>query len=168
MSDSTTYNLLTGTATGDASKWKVGAGWSYASITSDAVDGHQCIIHEAPRGWQVMYQPLPSNLAGKLVTLSGYAKITSKNENTEQVIFGANNLNGYYAPDTYISDSWTMIGGTFTLSETPMLSIMTRPLPEGYDAAATVAYRELMLVEGTTPAAWAPAEGESLTGGVLS
>lgn len=175
MSDSTTYNLLAGTANGDVSKWKIGKGWGGASITSDAVDGYQCIIHEVPYGWQVMYQPLPSNLAGKLVTLSGYAKITSKNDITEKVIYGVNNLNEFYVTVIEISDSWMRIGATFTLSETPMLSILTRVLPEGYNngvrdnsAFATVAYRELMLVEGATPAAWAPAAGETLSGGVLS
>ena len=159
-------NLLSGTATGDVSKWKIGKGWGGASITSDAVDGYQCIIHKAPAGWQLMYQPLPSNLAGKLVTLSGYAKITSKSDNTEEVLYGISNSNEYNGNTFEISNSWTMIGGTLTLSNTPMLSILTMPKPEGIDGTeATVAYRELMLVEGTTPAAWAPADGETLSGG---
>lgn len=72
----------------------------------------------------------------------------------------------------YASDISTIDGGighhdgpyshsvTFTLTDSTEVRVMAK-------CYAPARYR-LMLVEGDIPAAWAPAEGEELSGGVLS
>lgn len=47
------------------------------------------------------------------------------------------------------------------------VSIYNTP-PNGTGVTRRASFRNVMLVEGAEPAAWAPAEGETLAGGVLS
>lgn len=72
-----------------------------------------------------------------------------------QVLVGTNRIaNAYHHDGPYVEASH------FTLDAESNVRIMVK-------CYAPARYR-LMLVEGTTPAAWAPAEGETLAGGVLS
>ncbi|MDY5003959.1 MAG: hypothetical protein SO057_07445 [Atopobiaceae bacterium] len=68
-----------------------------------------------------------------------------------------------------VGTEWTYVRHTWTYDEDPwrgpmmIVARLTR-VPVG----VTVSVAGVMLVEGDTPAAWAPAEGETLTGGALS
>lgn len=64
-----------------------------------------------------------------------------------------------------ISTEWTHISATLTPSGTASDARVAFLALSSDGSPASLYVRNLMLVEGTTPAAWAPASGETLVGG---
>lgn len=149
MSDSTVHNLLRGTGeTVDNDKYCVAL---YELVEPLVVDREYTVSAYVE---ELVRTPLPSGVDRPVLALYDGADWWSGG-NLSGDVPGVQTLTFTYKqpfPDHAYPDQ-------IRLYNTPQ-----------NDTAVTrrARFRDVMLVEGTTPAAWAPAEGETLAGGVLS
>lgn len=167
MSDSTTYNLLTGTMdwSGD---WKNAYGWR----ESGTHDGFVVMRRDA--AWQGLYKPVALT-AGTTYTFSATVRVPagkqahvflSSGGTVNDTTLANSEFAGVYGAaqaDVTGTGEWFEISLTFT--PTASKAVMARVEADGDYGIEICAP---MLVEGDAPAAWAPAEGEELAGGGCS
>ena len=163
MSDDTVYNLI-------ADSMRLREKSEYDGITFEPEQyGWTHVSGTATETTGIAYIPRtggPSLVAGETYTI------------TAQAIgdFGSGNrgvIHLYYSDGTHVSNFGHLCGNyadtmTFTVPSDngeKTLHAWGPVISEGCTVDGRV---RLMLVEGDTPAAWAPAEGETLSGGVLS
>ncbi len=167
MSDEQRKNLLSGTR-----DWS--GGWSNAGYWSadGTHDGFAVMSRYGP--WKGLHKPVKLT-AGHTYTFSACVKVEPGENHTAEIYLS----NGGTINDTYLANSefdnqhagfsdvadgeWHIISHTFTVKASKCAKARIEGIG-GYKLSVC-AY---MLVEGDTPAAWAPAEGETLAGGVRS
>lgn len=168
MSDSTTHNLLTGTEdwSGDwPEDWR-NAGYWHKSGTHDGF-----AVMRKNNAWQGLYKPVVLT-AGATYTFSAMARVPA-GKRARVYLSSGDTVNDTYLANSELPGGQGFVtgdGGWFEihLTFTPTASKAVKARIEA-DDNYTIEVCALMLVEGDTPAAWAPAEGESLAGGgVLS
>lgn len=182
MSDSTVHNLLKGTGDG---RWSVGtkdsaAAFSTAvvSLVSDSsktyqdfnVGTYSDVIMTAPRKGDSLTLTFWCRASAEciirsyLYSDSGSGDGGNAKKHNEM---GGTNSDGHAR--TKVGTEWTYVRHTWTYDEDAgraPKSIVARLM--GVANGVTVSVAGVMLVEGDTPAAWAPAEGETLAGGWCS
>ena len=161
MSDSTVYNLLRGTT---------GKAYSATLPENATYKGTAEFVLDAPHA------------KGDAFTLSFDVRLSAPGQLAAYLYNPDGNTNkSVYVDGTYVRDGvdgyvwyeagpeWRHVAITWEYKEAPV-KLVDRIIPArmfGANTAVgtTVEVRNLMLVEGTEPAAWAPADGESLAGG---
>lgn len=161
MSDSTVYNLLAGTM--DWSGDWANAGYWYESGTHDGF-----AVMRRNDEWQGLYKPVALT-AGTTYTFSAMARVPAGKRAHAYLSSGGTVNDTYLANSEFAGGQESVVtgdGGWFEihLTFTPTTSKAVKARIEA-DGSYAIEVCALMLVEGTTPAAWAPAEGESLAGG---
>lgn len=164
MSEYTTPNLLEGTHewSGD---WK-----NKGQYTADGTYMGFSVLSKTGPWYGLHKEFMPE--AGKAYTFSALAKVPAGKYVYIYLSNGQSVTDGYISNGeldktninkSYDDDGWHLISLTFT----PKVAkrILARVESDGDYKISVCAY---MLVEGTTPAAWAPAEGEELAGGGAS
>lgn len=126
----------------------------------------------------VQYQTTEPLVVGKKYTISAYVEKLerlpldgSKHGKPELEVYDGG---GWCSFDALAGDVPGPMTLTFTYKQPfkdhadPNKIILYNTPPNGTGVTRMASIRNVMLVEGDTPAAWAPAEGETLAGGVLS
>lgn len=160
-------NLLGGTR-----DWSGGWDRTYAWSADGTHDGFAVMSNKT--GWDGLRKAVKLT-AGKTYTFSACVKVEPGKNHVAYIFLS----NGKTINDTYLASGefdtnfeefddiadgeWHTISHTFTPKASK--SALLRIESAGGYVISVCAY---MLVEGDTPAAWAPAEGETLVGGVLS
>ena len=184
MSDYTVHhNLLKGTADGT---------WAYKT-SSHSIDpapafGTAVVSFVMPSGIKY-YRDIDGRTGigiiprkGDSVTLSFWCKASAEckihsfiyGDDTASASALKHDENGTKTTDGYVttnvSTDWTYVRHTWTYDAdaTKSPSFIVARLMNDVPAGTVVSIAGAMLVEGDTPAAWAPAEGETLAGGRCS
>lgn len=162
-------NLLKGTRdwSGD---WSRAGNW----MADGTHDGFA--VMSRTDAWSGLYKPSPKLVAGQTYTFSACVKVEPGQNHPAYIYI----TNGHVVNDKHLSDSevttkmasfvniadgeWHVISLTFT-PKVSKKDVLARIEGIGGYKLSVCAY---MLVEGDTPAAWAPAEGETLAGGGCS
>ena len=169
MSDERRKNLLSGTRDWSGG-WRNAGDWN-ADGTHDGF-----AVMSRTDAWNGLYKLSPKLVAGQTYTFSACVKVEPGENHPVRIYI----TNGHVVNDKHISDSevtpntapfdniadgkWHVISLTFT-PKVSKKDVVARIEGIGGYKLSVCAY---MLVEGDTPAAWAPAEGETLAGGGCS
>ena len=145
MSDSTVYNLLLGTAKALDNDYYAVAGYG-------------------------LVEPL---VVGRTYTISAYVEEVSRSGSDRPVLavydgavwWSGGNLSGGVPGVQALTFTYAQ---PFEGHANPSMLFLFNTPPNGDGVTHRARLRDVMLVEGTQPAAWAPAEGESLAGGGCS
>lgn len=162
MSDSTVYNLLKGTM--DWSGDWADAGYWRKSGTHDGF-----VVMRRGDPWKGLYKPVVL-AAGTTYTFSAMVRVPAGKQAHAYLSGGGTVNDTYLANSEFAGDvSATTVtgdGGWFEIrvTFTPTASKAVHARIEA-DGSYGIEVCALMLAEGATPAAWAPAEGEGLAGG---
>ena len=147
MSDSTVHNLLMGTSG---------------------------VVHTSADYEVVRYQTTEPLVAGKTYTISAYVEKLERSPLDGTLNLAVYDGASWFTPGVLAGDVPGQMHLTFIYkqlfpdhTDPNHLAIYNTP-PIGTGVTRVASIRNVMLVEGDTPAAWAPAEGETLAGGVLS
>ena len=161
MSDSTVYNLLRGT-TGKAYSATLPENATYKGTAEFVLDAPHAKGDAFTLSFDVRLSA-PGQLAAYLYNPDGNTKKSVYVDGT----YVRDGVDGYVWYEA--GPEWRHVAITWEYKEVPV-KLVDRIIPArmfGANTAVgtTVEVRNLMLVEGTEPAAWAPADGESLAGG---
>ncbi len=179
MSEYGTHNLLKGTADGT---WA-----SFGNTESAPAFGTAVVSVTMPSGikyYQNISNPTVIGITprkGDSVTLGFWCKASQECQITSHLYndgasgnASKHDENGHKTGDGYVNASvgtdWTYVRHTWTYDKDAAKSptIIVARIQKTVPAGTVVSVAGVMVVEGDTPAAWAPAEGETLAGGVLS
>lgn len=166
MSDSTVHNLMPGTEGIKFSATLPEGTIPYASV--DVTSKRALRVTRAKGDSFTLSFEVRRSTAGKVVA---YLYNSSSNAKKDSYVDGSLNYHG--TSDGYVQydagPEWRWVAITWEYLEDsgqPMDYVIPARLLRAYTAAGTtVEVRNLMMVRGTTPAAWAPADGENIAGG---
>lgn len=177
MSEYTVRNLLKGTSDGS---WAA-TNWWRESTNAFGTN----VISQTAKGYQVdnsnvtTIGPVPRK--GDSVTLGFWCKASAKCQITSHLFSDGNsgntpkhNENGVKNGDGYVNASvgtdWTYVRHTWTYDEDAAKSpmVIVARIQNTVPVGTVVSVAGVMVVDGDTPDAWAPAEGETLAGGGCS
>lgn len=157
-SETQVYNLVSGSATG--------TGWAaYGDATLQTGDVISVTTSDTDTNDinAILTAPFPVT-SGKSYTLTADVKATAN--------FGANatgmvslSVGIISVTGIKLATDWSHVSVELTPSKDASDARVAFLAASSDGSPASLYVRDLMLVEGTTPAAWAPAEGESLAGG---
>lgn len=162
MSDSTTYNLLRGT-TGKVYSATLPSNATYKNLIEFVLDAP----HAKGDAFTLSFDVRLSAQGLLYAYLYNPKGNTHKNVYVNGTLMNGGSVDGWAKYEA--GPEWRHVAIAWEYAEVPVQPvdriIIARMFGSETAVGTTVEVRNPMLVEGTTPAAWAPAEGEELAGG---